>query len=186
MKITSVDQMKEIIKSQIPAKTESGGKETIAFPKTQTQAKKDFEEDIKMSKLDDCVPNKSWLAKNGFNVPFKGMKMGRIETKDQPYLQDMNGGRTYQNKNGDTIRISEFEAELATGLKGSKQVEYKTNDGKTSDTVIFDPDGNPLKGYLTVKNDDGTIVKYQYEYDENGNKTVKSKNIEYPSRYTNN
>jgi len=184
MEISSVNHLNGVdwINTRPIREHMSGG--TLVFPKAFVG--KDFDENIKNSKLDDCVPNKSWLNKKGFNVPFKGAKIGRFETKDSLYIQDMNGGRTYQNKNGDTIRISEFEGEFATGLKGSKQVEYKSKDGKTADTVIFDPDGNPLKGYLTVKKDDGTIIKYQYEYDENGNKQVKNKSVEFPdNKYIN-
>lgn len=134
--------------------------ETVFFTKTTknitASMRKVFNEDIKQSPLDDRVPNKSTLNKMEFNALFR----------------DKNGGITYQNKNGDTIRISNFEAEIATGMEGATQVEFKSKDGKTSNTVLYDPDGNPLKGTLTVINKDGRQVKYEYEYDLNGNKNL--------------
>ena len=173
----SVEVLKQLKANGGYPKTPDTNNKPVQFEKNNGKA--GFKHDIQQSKLDDRLPNQAWLNKNGFNVPFKSGGFGGLKIGDQPYLQDMNGGRTYQNDKGDTIRISNFEAEIATGMNGSTQVEYNSHDGKISDTVLYDPDGNPLKGYLTVKNDDGSIVKYEYEYDINGNKQVKRLSTEY-------
>ncbi|MBP3821543.1 hypothetical protein J6G99_07870 [bacterium] len=143
----------------------SNGVPALKFPKTSSQ--KTFEQDIQNAKLDDRIPNKVVLNKMGYK---------------QSYY-DKNGGVTYQNNEGETIRICGFEGAFATGLEGSTSVQYSSKDGKTKQTVIYDPAGNPLKGYLSVKHDDGSIVKYQYEYDMDGNKQVKSVTTEYPNDY---
>lgn len=130
--------------------------------------------------LDDRIPNKSSLAKSGFNVPFPGTKIGDVEIPQQECLLDMNGGKTYQNKNGDKIRISSFEGELALGMEGASSVEYKSKDGNLDNKVYYDPDGNPVKGSLSVKNYDGSTTRYEYEYDIDGNKKITSMITEYP------
>lgn len=139
-----------------------------------------FERFLSKIPLDDRIPNKSSLAKLGFNVPFPGIKIGDKEIPEQEFLLDMNGGKTYQNKNGDTIRICSFDGELALGTKGANSVEYKSKDGNLANKVYYDPDGNPVKGSLTVKNYDGSTTSYQYEYDIDGNKKITSMITEYP------
>ncbi len=113
----------------------------------------DFKTALSQSPLDDRIPNLTTLKKLGFGVSFK----------DQPYLLDMNGGKTYQNKNGDTIRICDFE----------QSVTYESKDKKTYHEIFFDPEGNPLKGKLETKNADGSFTQYQFEYDVYGNPKLK-------------
>lgn len=138
----------------------------IKFPETKQDRRLLVQLD--KSKLDDRIPNKSTLNKLGFNVPFPGI----LGSKPQPYLLDMNGGKTYQDKDGNTIRICQFEGELAAGMEGATSVEYKSDDMRHQ--VIYDPEGNPMKGSLTVENEDGSIEQFEYEYDLDGNKHVTS------------
>lgn len=152
------------------------GKEFIPMQSNGKSLEKDLEKNLAMSPLDERIPNKATLKKMGFNVPFGG-KMGKIEIPKQECILDMNGGKTYQNKNGDTIRISSFEAEMATKMPGSTSVEYNSKDGTVKQSMLYDPDGNPLKGKLIVENEDGSIETFEYEYDLDGNKKVTSYNV---------
>lgn len=145
----------------------------IQFPKAK-QEDKLLAAHLNESKLDERVPNKAALNKLGFNVPFSAKKIGNMEFPEQPFLLDMNEGKTYQNKNGDTIRICEFDGALESGMKGATSVEYKSKDGGMAHKVLYDPEGNPMKGSLTVTNKDGSIEQFEYEYDLDGNKHVTS------------
>lgn len=144
----------------------------IKFPESKQEMRLYVQLD--KSKLDDRIPNKATLNKLGFNVPFPATKVGNIELPEQEYLLDMNGGKTYQNKNGDTIRIFQFDAELATGMTGATGVEYKSKDGNMRHQMYYDPEGNPIKGSMTVENEDGSIENFTYEYDLDGNRHVTS------------
>ncbi len=98
------------------------------------------------------MPNRVSLKKAGFST-------GK-------FAMDMNGGIHYSNERGDTVRISH---DAFVNGYAAPQAEYKSHDGKISQTIVYNQDGNPFKGYMDVKQDDGSIVKYRYEYDVDGN-----------------
>lgn len=159
-----------------PLREINSGSQPIGLKNGTNTIEKDLDKNLAKSPLDDRIPNKSTLKKLGFNVPFPGGKIGKTELKSQDYLMDMNGGRTYQNKNGDTIRICEFDGVLETGMEGATSVEYKSKDGSMRHKLYYDPDGNPMKGTMTVQNKDGSIETFEFEYDLDGNKKVTSYN----------
>lgn len=121
-----------------------------------------FEKALEQSKLDDRIPNRASLAKQGF---------------EKESIIDMNGGNYYKNSNGDTIRVSK-DGVLAG--KRAPLVEYKSADGRINHSIVYDQDGNPFSGEMKVKQNDGSVVTYNYEYDIEGNKKLLSKNVEYP------
>lgn len=122
---------------------------------------KDLEKKLANSPLDDRVPNKATLKKMGFTA---GGAM------------DMNGGKYYGNGKGATIRIAGWHGQKLMGPSDSTAVYYRSEDNKTEHEVIYDPEGNPMKGVLTVRNDDGSIETFEFEYDLDGNKKVTSYN----------
>ena len=87
---------------------------------------------------------------------------------------DMNGGKHYTNNKGDHILIAGWNGDKITGPKGSKCVSYTSADKKIQHEVVYDPDGNPLKGILIKENDDGSKEQFKFEYDINGEKTITS------------
>lgn len=124
---------------------------------------KDLEKNLANSPLDDRIPNKATLKKMGFE-------------SDNSGVIDMNGGKYYGNGKGATIRIAGFHGQKIMGPQGSTCVYYKSEDNKTEHEVVYDPEGNPMKGVLTVKNEDGSIETFEFEYDLDGNKKVTSYN----------
>ena len=141
----------------------SSGSHFIRFPKSRGYDK-DLEQAMQKSPLDSRMPNRASLKKAGFSG---GDKL----------TMDTNGGFLYSNERGDTVRISH---DAFVNGKAAPQAEYKSHDGKISQTIVYDQDGNPFKGYMDVKQDDGSIVKYQYEYDIDGNTIIKQKTVDKP------
>ncbi|MCI1273121.1 MAG: hypothetical protein LKG27_01660 [Clostridiaceae bacterium] len=137
-----------------------------------------FDKDISQSKLDDRIPNKSSLAKMGFGFTPRTVTLPGGRTITTSNL-DMNGGLSYFNDKGDSIRISNDTLEGGTG---ATQVDYTTKDKSIEHSIVYDKGGNPLKGYLNVRQPNGTVVKYKYEYDMNGNKNLVSCTTEYPKK----
>jgi len=131
----------------------------IKFPKTKHD--RQLLDILDKSKLDDRVPNKASLKKMGF----EGSSTG---------IMDMNGGEYYSNKNGDSIRVAGWHGSMIMGPQGSTCVAYKSADGKYNHEICYDPEGNPMKGVLITENEDGSIEKFEYEYDLDGNKKVTS------------
>ncbi len=141
----------------------SSGSHFIRFPKSSGYDK-DLEQAMQQSPLDARMPNRASLKKAGFSG---GDKLA----------MDMNGGFHYSNERGDTVRISH---DAFVNGYAAPQAEYKSHDGKISQTIVYDQDGNPFKGYMDVKQDDGSIVKYQYEYDIDGNTKITQKTVDKP------
>lgn len=105
-----------------------------------------------------------------------GVKKSEVMTEDENgmfYLQDMNGGRTYFNEAGESVRVSEFEGQLVPG--GKLEVTHTSADGKTSNHIIYGEDDKPISGFVTVKDADGNVTAtYNYEFDADGNRILKS------------
>ncbi len=117
------------------------------------------------SKLGDTIPDLNFLKEGGF-----GSKATPISMKDDNglnYMLDMNGGKTYFNEEGESIRISEFEAQQVA--RGGVSVEYQSKNRDYRNNIIYNAEGKPVKGYLQVKNENGTFTAYVYEYDSKGN-----------------
>ncbi len=142
----------------ISCKTDSEIIESIFNSRSNSDSNQaGFKTALLQSPLDDRIPNLTTLKKLGFGVPFNHPYL--TGGKDSPYILDMNGGKTYQNKNGDTIRICDFE----------QSVTYESKDKKICHEIFFDPEGNPLKGTLRTKNEDGSFTNYKFDYDLDGN-----------------
>jgi hypothetical protein len=62
---------------------------------------------------------------------------------------------------------------MLTGPEGSSYVTFFSADGKTTQEVVFDPYGEPLKGGLEITDDYGYVESYSYEYDLDGNKSIR-------------
>lgn len=126
--------------------------------KRLNQGDEKFKNSFEQSKLDDRIPTKASLNKLGF---------------EQSKLMDTNGGQYYTNKNGDQIRISNFDHTDSIGdVEGGTFVDYKSKDGKIHNSISYDKFGNPVKGMLKVTNTDGTVTSYQFKYDDEGNLRV--------------
>lgn len=123
---------------------------------------KDLERNLAKSPLDERIPNKAALKKMGF--------------EDNNGVMDMNGGRYYNKPGVGTIRIAGWHGDQLMGGEGSSCVAFTSADGKLKNEIVYDPDGNPMKGILTVENEDGSIETYKFEYDIDGNKKVTSYN----------
>lgn len=121
----------------------------------RTNMDKALDNELKDSKLDERMPNKASLAKNGFKASD---------------LIDMNGGQWFKNDKGESVRICEFDGKAVAGAKA--MVEYNSKDGLLKHQIYYDSDGNPMKGSAYVKNDDGTTTVYNFEYDLDGNRVV--------------
>lgn len=160
MDITNVSALQGISLSNSSGtlKTTSNG-QSINFPKGDGVLEKNLEKALMDSALDDRIPNKSSLNKMGFKT--SGMK-------------DMNGGTWYKNENGDNIRIAGFHGDMISGPEDSTTVMFRSADGNFKHEVVYDPEGNPLKGVLVVENEDGSMEQYNYDYDIDGNKHVTS------------
>ncbi|MBQ2610793.1 hypothetical protein IJF81_00205, partial [bacterium] len=174
MKISKME-FSQVNPTKIKSTAENNQSLKIEFIRDKSSGHNDqenFDNVIKNSPLDDRIPNKNSLKKLGYIVEGKE-KVGSLEV-DNVKL-DMNGGKTYHDKNGNKIRICNFDGERALGMKGATAVTYENKDGNFTNTVYYDPDGNPVKGNAYVKNDSGTVTKYEYEYDFNGNKILKNK-----------
>ena len=125
--------------------------------------------------LDDKPHTPLALKEAGFGVkphnekPSKlGVELYQQDENELYYTQDMNGGRTYTNAKGESIRVSESEAKLVEG--GKVEVTYTSADGKTQNHIIYGENDKPIKGYTVVE---GGVTAYEYTYDADGNKVLQ-------------
>ena len=109
--------------------------------------------------VNEQMPNKASLKRAGFS--------------ESPAI-DMNGGQYYVNDKVGTIRIASWHGESFLGQKGSSCLSFTSADGKLQNEIVYDPDGNPLKGKLTIVNKDGSFETFEFEYDIDGNKNITS------------
>lgn len=87
--------------------------------------------------------------------------------KTRSVNMDMNGGRYYTDpKTGASIRVQTDHGPF------SKSNTYRTDN--MSHHEYYDKDGKPTNGIVQIKQADGTIKVYEYEYDVDGNKFIKS------------
>lgn len=145
----------------------------------ETSPQADFERVMQNVKFTTSIPTTDDLKSGGFGLneyPVQTLASGQTITigqKDENglnYIMDMNGGRTYENANGERVRISDFDAQFVA--PGGTAVQYSDGKGSSSE-VIYDKDGKPVQGSLTVKQDDGSIITYEYKY-ENGKPVLQS------------
>ncbi len=140
---------------------EINSNQPVSLKTGSNTVEKDLEKKLAKSPLDERIPNKATLKKMGF----------QSENSD---IIDMNGGTYYGNGKGATIRIAGWHGQKISGPENSTCVYYKSEDNKTEHEVVYDPEGNPMKGILTVKNEDGSIETFEFEYDLDGNKKITS------------
>ncbi len=153
-------------------------------PKNELQEQ--FNNDSKKTKLGAAIPTSDTLKENGFGfhpeptVHNFGGQQHQVDAygyKDENglhYSLDKNGGKTYVDKEGNSIRVSEFESQFA--FPGSTMVSYTKKGGNFKDEVIYGADGKAIQGKTTVIKEDGTTISYEYKYDSNGNKVVQNNN----------
>lgn len=112
---------------------------------------KAFNDAIKES----CLGNQFMDAKS---LEAKGWKKSSI--------MDMNGGVYYTDPNtGASVRVQEDKA-------FQKSNTYRTEN--MSHHEYYDDKGKPTNGIVQVRQADGSIKVYEYEYDVDGNKFIKS------------
>lgn len=129
--------------------------------------------------LDDKPHTPEALKEGGFGVKPQSLNssdsaFGLYQQDENGlyYIQDMNGGRTYTNEKGESIRISEFEASMVEG--GKVEVTYISSDGKTKNHIIYGENDKPIQGFTTVTGDSWRdMTTYEYTYDAGGNKVLK-------------
>ena len=172
----------ETLTSPAAASTSAGAKPAEVSPQD------DFERVIQNAKFTNSIPTADDLKSGGFGLkeyPVQTLASGQTITvgkKDENglnYIMDMNGGRTYENANGERVRISDFDAQFVA--PGGTAVQYSDGKGSSSE-VIYDKDGKPVQGRLAVKQDDGSIVTYEYKY-ENGKPVLQSNESAKPDKF---
>ena len=141
-------------------------------PKTEpTQEQKEAFKKLDESGVLDTKPHTPEALKSG---GFGANPSGLASQKDENglyYALDMNGGKTYFNEKGESIRISEFEAGMVEG--GKVEVTYTSADGKTQNHIIYGEDDKPIQGVVTVKDGDN-FTTMSYKIDADGNKVLTS------------
>jgi|InofroStandDraft_1065614.scaffolds.fasta_scaffold00063_113 hypothetical protein len=143
--------LKQLNSSPLPMKTGNDDKEL----------NKKLNNALAKTPVDEQMPNKASLKRAGFKA-------------DESGVIDMNGGQYYIKPGVGTIRIAGWHGNELMGSEGSSSVSFTSSDGKLKNEILYDPDGNPMKGILTVENEDGFIETYKFEYDIEGNKKVTS------------
>lgn len=161
----------------IPAADEEFYTTTITDQTNETQKQAiqhkqtDLEQAMKDVKFTESVPTADDLKSGGFGLKADaaqtlpgGQKItiGKQDENGLTYIMDMNGGRTYQNEKGETVRISDFDAQFI--VSGGTAVQYSDGKGKSSE-VIYDKDGNPVQGSISLIQDDGSSIQYKYKYE---------------------
>ncbi len=131
-------------------------------------------------KFMDSIPDTRTLKSGGFgleelpvlNLPNgQTIAVGKKDSDGLNYVLDKNGGKTYRNANGESLRICDFDAQSV--VPGGTAVQY--SDGKNFlSEVFYDGNGKPVQGSLIVRQDNGTSVEYKYKYDAGGNKVLES------------
>lgn len=137
--------------------------------------KQNFNEAIADYKISDTVPDAEYLKADGFGSVKIGNGKYNINSQDENglyYVMDKNGGRTYTNSNGESIRISPFEGQFVE--KDAVSVTYSSDEN--SNSIIYNKDGKPLQGTLLEKQQDGSSVVYSYKY-EAGKPVLQSVNL---------
>lgn len=147
----------------VPEKTE-----TPTITPEQREAFKKLDES---GVLDEKPHTADALKANGYGVKTSDYMMQ--DENGLYYMLDMNGGKTYVNEKGESVRISEFEAGIVPG--GKVQVTYKSPDGKTENSITYDKNNKPLSGFVTIKDGDN-LTTMTYEFDADGNKVLTEPN----------
>jgi len=110
---------------------------------------------LEQSKLNGKLPNPATLKNMGFE---KGQYM------------DMNGGVYYRNAlTGEGIRVAGWHGSMIMGKEGQSAVCYTSGDGKFKHEVLYDENGNPLKGVIAQTDANGKTIYTKYKYSADGN-----------------
>lgn len=149
--------------SDPPVQTSDITEHESAQSQITEKQKQEFNEVLAGFEISDTVPDADYLKAGGFGAAKNGNGKYNITLMDEDglnYVMDKNGGRTYTNSNGESIRISSFEALLVEN--GATQVTYSS--GENLNSIVYNKDGKPLQGSL-IEQQDGTSVVYQYSYE---------------------
>ena len=134
----------------------------LNFPESKEHIQK-FNQLLKESPLDDRVPTAKSLAKKGYT--------------EDPGCRTP--GKTFTDKNDNVINIVGFNNDA--GQK-SVCVTYIQKNG-SSQKVIYDADGNPVKGKIKnmPKAPGDPVEIFEYEFDIEGTPFLTKYNYENPS-----
>lgn len=102
----------------------------------------------------------------------KFMTAERLEAKgwQKSKMMDTNGGIYYKNpQTGESVRV---QSHCVGGRDAGSSNLYENKN--MADYVHYGKDGKPTNGVLQVKQPDGSIKVYEYEFDVDGNKFIKS------------
>ena len=138
--------------------------EEAQTPQVTEKQKQNFNDAYASFKISDTMPDSDYLKAGGFGVAKIGNGKYNLNNQDENglyYVMDKNGGRTYTNSNGESIRISSFEAQPME--KDAVSVTYSS--GENSNIIIYNKDGKPLEGTLLEEQQDGSSVVYSYKYE---------------------
>ena len=126
---------------------------------TSPQQHADFENALKETKyMESFTDVNTFLNEGGFGKEGNGLQ----DENGLHYILDKNGGSTYMNDKGESVRICSFESMFVS--PGGTMVSYSNSKGN-SNKVFYDKDGNPVQGSLTVKQDDGGLITYDFKYE---------------------
>ena len=124
-----------------------------------SQQQADFENALKENKFMNSFSDiNTFLNEGGFGKHGTGLQ----DENGLHYVLDKNGGSTYVNDKGESVRICSFEAMFVA--PGGTMVSYSNSTGN-SNKVFYDKDGNPVQGRLTVKQADDSLITYEFKYE---------------------